>query len=72
MSKLRIAILIVLVVAMLPISASTSARDTVTVSISTWAGAGESAELQEVIDEINAWSYGVHIHKDVFFLKTRA
>src|SRR5690606_15584244 len=31
-----------------------AAQDPVTVTISTWAGADESAELQELIDEVNA------------------
>ena len=31
-----------------------AAQDPVTVTISTWAGAGEAAELQELIDEVNA------------------
>lgn len=31
-----------------------AAQDPVTITISTWAGAGEAAEMQELIDEINA------------------
>lgn len=46
-------ILVLLVVALLSVS-SVLAQDPVTVRISTWAGVDESAELQGLIDEINA------------------
>ncbi len=61
MSKLRIVILLVLVVAMLPIAASTNAQDKVTIRITTWAGVEEAAELQEIIDEVNASQDAIEI-----------
>lgn len=60
MSKLRIMIFVALVVVMLPI-ASTNAQDKVTIRITTWAGVEEAAELQEIIDEVNASQDAIEI-----------
>jgi multiple sugar transport system substrate-binding protein len=47
----RVALLMIVV---LLLSMTAAAQDPVTIRISTWAGAGEAAELQVLIDEINA------------------
>lgn len=47
----RVALLMIVV---LLLSMTAAAQDPVTIRISTWAGAGEAAELQVLIDEVNA------------------
>jgi multiple sugar transport system substrate-binding protein len=47
---LAICLVAVLIVSVMP----AAAQDPVTITISTWAGVDESAEFQEIIDEINA------------------
>jgi multiple sugar transport system substrate-binding protein len=53
MKRLNFAVLLCMFVLALSLG-SVLAQEPVTVRISTWAGAGESAELQVLIDEINA------------------
>lgn len=51
----KFAIVLVLVMAMLPLMGTTAtAQDKVTLRMSTWAGVEEAAELQLIIDEVNA------------------
>lgn len=50
---MRVIVLLAVVVALLP-APSSSAQDKVTIRITTWAGVEEAAELQLIIDEINA------------------
>lgn len=52
MRHARLIILITALVVALALPAA--AQDPVTITISTWAGAGEAAELQTLIDEVNA------------------
>lgn len=57
MKSIRIAIILILVAAILPLTAIESpakAQDKVILRMSTWAGVEEAAELQEIIDEVNA------------------